>query len=369
VQVLPGRWEARYVSPGYLVYPKDGNLAAQPFDPASGKLSGSPAVIAENVFLGTDRFTGSFALSQSGLLVALVGTGYSESQLTWFDLDGKQLGTLGAPQMVTQPPLIAADGRHVLVTVWQASNRAIVTWWYDAERGIATKLPIPDNSSPQFSPDGKTVLYGDERGRINTLSLQGGVPPVTVYDGNPYGYLMTVTPDGKSVLYCTLAPGGLEFRLLSLEGSKASRPVARVRGSSNCVATFSPDGRWLAYESDETGQTEIYVAPVNNANARRQLSASGGFFPVWRGNEIYYANRQRKLLAVEMKESENGIAMGRPREMLGGAPLMFILLQRNSAGTGAYITQDGKRVLLAIPRESSAPPLTLVTNWIEELKK
>jgi serine/threonine protein kinase/Tol biopolymer transport system component len=368
VQVLPGRSEARYVAPGYLVYLKDGNLTAQPFEPASGKLSGSPAVIAENVLLAPGRFTGLFSLSQSGLLVALTGTGFSESQLTWFDLDGKQLGTLGPPQMVTQPPMIAADGRHVLVTDWQASNRATVAWWYDTDRGIATKLRVPDNSSPVLSPDGKTVLYGDESGRINTWLLQGGAPPVTVYDGNPYGYLMTVAPDGKSALYCTLAAGGLEFHLLSLEGSKASRPVSKVRGT-NCVATFSPDGHWLAYESDETGQTEIYVAPVNNANARRQLSASGGFFPAWRGSEIYYANRQRKLLAVEVKESGNGIAMGRPREMLGGAPLMSILLQRNSVGTGAYITQDGKRVLLAIPHENSAPPLTLVTNWAEELKK
>jgi eukaryotic-like serine/threonine-protein kinase len=368
VQVLPGRWEARYVAPGYLVYPKDGNLAAQPFNPASGKLSGSPAVIAENIFLVTDRFTGSFSLSQSGVLIALTGVGYNESQLTWFDLGGKQLGTLGPPQMVTQPPMIAADGRHVLVTAWQASNRAIVSWWYDTERGIATKLRIPDNSSPLVSPDGKTVLYGDESGTINTLSLQGGTPPVTVYDGNPYGYLMTIAPDGKSALYCTLTPGGLEFHRLSLEGSYASRPIAKVRGS-NCVATFSPDGLWLAYESDETGQTEVYVAPVNNANARRQLSASGGFFPVWRGNEICYANRQRKLLAVEVKEAGNGIEMGRPREILGGAPLMATLLQRNIVGTGAYMTQDGKRMLLAIPRENSAPPLTLVTNWTQELKK
>jgi eukaryotic-like serine/threonine-protein kinase len=180
--------------------------------------------------------------------------------------------------------------------------------------------------------------------------------------------LIAVAPDGRTALYCAQTVRGLEFRFLSLQGDHTSRSFGFVSGA-NCVGSFSPDGRWLAFESDDSGQTEIYVAPITNANDRRQVSGSGGFLPIWRGNHIYFANSKHRFLAVETKESAAGIDLGPPQELFGGVPLAGALVRQAITTTGAYMTHDGKRLLLPIPDANTAPPLSLVTNWPADLKK
>ncbi|MGH9523016.1 MAG: hypothetical protein ACRD3E_10840, partial [Terriglobales bacterium] len=265
-------------------------------------------------------------------------------------------------------PAISTDDRHVLIADYNALSQASTPLWYDSVRDIATKLPLPDFYTGELSPDGKSLVYSDDHGRINTYALDGSGPPAVVYGGDPFAYMIGVAPDASTALFCAQTTHGLQFQFVSLQGSHETKPFGPISGA-NCVASFSPDGRWLAFESDDSGQTEIYLAPVGNANDRRQLSASGGFMPVWRGDHIYYANAKHKFLAVEVKETAAGIDLGAPRELFGGAPLAAVFVRQGRVGTGGYMTHDGKRFLIPIASTNTAPPLNLVTNWTAELKK
>jgi Tol biopolymer transport system component len=364
-QVISSGFEGLYVSPGYLVYARDGNLVAQPFDPGSGQMSGSPTVIAEAIVLNTARLTGAYALSQNGMLVTY--TASQMSQLTWFDLDGRKLGTLGSPALYAVPPVISRDDRHVLAQIGDLSEVTTGPYWYDVVRGVGTKLPIPDHQNSALSPDDKTILYRASSGTLKTYRLDGSAAPAVVLSGSKIPYVAAFNPDGRSALYCIQQLGQMDLRFLSV-ASGESRSFGLVPGSS-CVGTFSPDGRWLAFQSVESGQNEIYVAPVGNANDKRQVSSGGGFLPVWRGNKIYYVNGQRKLMAVDLKLSANGFEIGVAKETLGGQVFGGQLLAVGTLGTGDYITHDGKRVLLPISVTDTAPPLSVVTNWTETLKR
>ncbi len=366
-QVMQSGFEGLYVLPGLLVYARDGNLVAQPFAPGSGRVSGSPTVIAEAIVLNGSRFTGAYALSQNGVLVTYTAAQIQQSQLTWFDLDGRKVGTLGVPALYSVPPVISRDDRHVLAQIGDFSKVTATPYWHDIVRGIGTKLPIPDQQTSALSPDGKTILYSASGGTLKTYALDGSVAPAVVLSGSKIPYVAAWSPDGGSVLYCIQQQGQMELRFLSF-ASGESRSFGIVPGS-NCVGTFSPDGRWLAFQSVESGQNEVYVAPLGNSNDKRQVSSGGGFVPVWRGNKIYYVNGQRKLMAVDLKPAANGPEIGVAKEALGGQALAGQLIPVATLGTGEYVTHDGKRVLLPISVTDTSPPLSLVTNWTEALKK
>ncbi len=364
-QVMSSGFEGQYVAPGYLVFVRDGNLVAQPFDRDSGQVSGSPKVIAEAVVLNSSRFTGAYALSQNGMLVTY--TTPQQSQLTWFDMEGRKLGTLGPPAHFDVPPVISKDGRHVLAQIGDLSETTISPYWYDVARGIGTKLPIPEHQHSTLAPDDKTILYTAASGTLKTYALDGSTAPAIVLSGAKIPYVSAWNPDGRSAMYCIQQQGKMDLRFLTI-ASGESRSFGLVPGAS-CVGTFSPDGRWLAFQSEESGQNEVYVAPVGNANNRMQVSSGGGFLPVWLGNRIYYVNGQRKLMAVDLRPSANGLEIGVAKEMLGGQALGGQLIAQGSLGTGEYVTRDGKRVLLPISVTDTSPPLSVVTNWTEALKK
>jgi hypothetical protein len=150
--------------------------------------------------------------------------------------------------------------------------------------------------------------------------------------------------------------------------SRESRKLAVSQGGS-CVATYSPDGRWVAFQSEESGQSEIYVVPTSNWSNRRQVSSGGGFYPVWIGDRIFYFTAQRKFMTVGIKESNNSLEIGVAKELLPGQPFAGVAIQQGMVGTGEYVTHDGKRALLPVALDENAPPLKLVTNWMDVLKK
>jgi hypothetical protein len=355
-------------SDGYLVFSQDGDLLAQRFDLARLKLSGPALPVARNVQYDTFFDAAAFTISSNGTLVyAAAGTGI-DSELTWMDRSGKALGVLGEPGHFEEQA-IAPDAKRVAVNVKPSGPREQI-WIYDVDRG--TRVPLdpattgPVEYSPHWSPDGTQVAYRLTEGKTSGLfvraadgsgnerqigSKSDGV--FTLYDWSRDGHYMVAT--------LTKFMGGDNWhdilQVVPAEGE--AKPAMEIENASD--GKISPDGRWLAYADDNTG--EIYVTPFPGPGARIAVSSKGGYDLVWRGDgqELFYVANDQALTAVQVRESV------RDFHVISSEPLFRLQLPGN---VGFYdVTRDGKRFLVNTRtyKEQSAP-LTVLTNWTAQVQ-
>jgi Tol biopolymer transport system component len=349
---------------GYLLYMRDQTLMARAFDADTHKFGGEASAVAEN-------FGALPTTSANGALLYMTGTN-SGLALFWRDRDGKKLqqfgdsGTLGAMQL-------SPDGRRAAVVVTQAGNSDI--WIYDLERNLRSRFtadPAAENN-PTWSPDGKTIVFSSDRKGHRDLfrkAVDSGASEELLYadgvDKNPQSW----SPDGKYLLYgAPSARGEQDIYVLPVEvGEKPSseKPRAFLNTEFDESNTqFSPDGRWVAYQTNESGRYEIYVTPFPGAGGKTQVSAGGGRLPRWRpdGKELLYISEgDRKLMSVAMKLTP-GNAEPEPAKSLFGGMMM--------AGFRYDVAAEGNRFLVELPAvETVAPPsIVLVQNWMAGLKK
>ncbi len=364
---------AQYAAPGYLLYVKDRTVVAQRFSSSSLKVAGDPIPVAEHVQFVPFRWTGAFAASSTGELAYADEPGGGKYQWTWLDRSGKVLGKVGEP--TTLGLLTASISPDDKLVVTQDANSTAL-WAYDLARGIASRLTFDpgNNLDPVISPDGKSVVY------VSTLSGKSGSPgpfvlklkslngssaSQVIYQGpldiTPTSWL----PDGKFV---ALTVGGAgpnsqsEIWMLPMSGDHKPYPFIQGPGAKNNAA-FSPDGHWLAYASDESGRTEVYVVPFPGPGGKWQISTSGGTGAVWAGNnELDYLTTDNRIMGVALKRSGDSLQISAPQSIYGG--------QSYSNSLGGVWAHDGKRSLIALPAGSpAAPAVTLVTNWTATLKK
>ena len=356
---------AVYVPPGYLLYVREGALLAHPFDDGSLRFTGEPLTVAEHV--GNFSTTGNafFSASADGRVLAYQ-TSASPTRLVWIGRGGEELGSVGAPANYSAARL-SSDGRKLAVNVISPKDGANDVWVYDLERGTSTRFTYEPGleNAPVWSPDGRRIVYAhDSAGppHLFQKSLNGeaerllppGLGPQFAYD---------FTPDGQFLLYSERDPKtNNDILILPLAGER--KPSAFLRTPFNeTQARLSPDGRWVAYASNESGRYEVYVQPFPSGGERVQVSNAGGTGPRWRrdGRELFYVTLRpdQSVVSVPLKVEGDRFEAGTP------APLFKVELN----STDYEVTADGQRFLLNTTAGAPTTPLAVTAGWAAGLKR
>jgi serine/threonine protein kinase len=372
-QIANEQSEGIYVEPGYLVFVRDGNLMAQPIDAGRLRTSGPAIPIAEKVSFNSLRYTGGYSLSATGLLVFDSGSDIAKSQLTWFDIQGKSLGTLSEPASFISIS-IAPDGKRAAALVLGTDTHSQL-WMYDLSRGIASRFTggTEDFSSGTWSPDGRIVAY-TTGGGSSLLYLQpsnASSEPQKISTTESVPWPVCWSPNGEMIIFTSQTSLGLDLWIQLLNGDKKAYPFLATP-ANEIEATISPDGHWIAFTSDESGRYELYMTSFPALGVKRQISSDGADAPQWLngGSQLAYINAERKLIFVNVNVKGQEFALGESHIMFGGKPLPSLPHNPNNWDVPVYISSDSKRILLPVPVETNASPsLTLVTNWTAALQR
>ena len=335
----------------YLLWLSGETLLAQPLNLNKLELAGGPRVLADHT---------SVAASGAGTLV--FGSSRSVRQFEWFDRNGNEAGTVGQPNAFVFSRL-SPDGRRV-ATERSGPNADI--WLLETGRDVANRLTTGHgvHVSPVWSPDGRTILFSfGAPFNIFRIRVDGGGAEERVTQSPNNQVLNDWSHDGRFIIYQqATADNGRDLWTVEVtpEGKLApgASPRRYNRAPFNQVwARFSPDDRWVAYQSDDSGRAEIYVQAFPEPGQRFAISAGGGTFPEWGkgGRELYYLSTSGKLMAVELQYRGSSLEASPPHELFS-APLV-------GDGTPVYeAAPDGRRFLTAVAR-SNSQPLTVVVNW------
>jgi Tol biopolymer transport system component len=358
--IAPAQSLVTYAPPGHLLFVRDNTLVAQPFDAKGGKITGEPIPLAEQVG-ATGVGLARFSTSRNGVLAYRAGE--TGSRLLWADRTGRELGTIGDPAEYYDTMLSPKGDRLALVMVDSRSAQSNV-WIRDLSRGTTSRFTFGagNDSNAVWSPDGKTIVFSSNRGGEVDLfqKAASGVGPETeLFKSDEEKYAHAWSRDGR---YIAFQSRGKKTRwdvwVLPTFGDR--KPIPLVQGPfAEARPSFSPDGRWLVYESDESGRYEIYVQAFPDSGGKWQISTSGGREPQWRadGKELFYLAPDQKITSVEVRAGET-LEAGAPQ------PLFPARVQDIAARNHYLATADGQRFLLLAPlgREAMAPT-TLVLNW------
>jgi len=381
-RVLAANSNAVYAPPGYLLFMREQTLMAQPFDVGKAVTTGDPAPIAEQVdYLGS-LSQGQFSSSQNGVLAYIVAGAQANRQLTWFDREGKNLGPVGEPG-IFQTPALSRDGKQAALSRRDSQSAARANLWlYDFTRaGASTRFTFDayTDSFPVFSPDGSRIVFVSNRDGARNLyqKLTSGArneEPLLKSDESksPSGW----SPDGRFLLYTVTSQKTRgDIWILPMEGSQKQPMLFQGTEFNESGAQFSPDGRWIAYQSDESGGYsggyEVYVREFSlgsdgklEATAKHQISTGGGRGPHWRddGKELIYSSLdQRTVMSAEIVTTSG---------FHSSAAKALFQLPAGVSVPAVAVTGDGKRFLVAVPVSQIGPQqLTVVVNWQAGLKK
>lgn len=311
---------AAYAPPGYLLFARARKLLAQPFDPKRLEVTGDPFTVAEQVKYGFSRFA-DLSVSTNGILAYASGSDLSR-QLTWFDRGGKQLATVGAPGECRHLDL-SPDGRRVLLERFDPRVETSDDWMLDLSREISTRLtsdPSNDNS-PLWSPDGTRIVFSTARegpGEVYRKGASGVDHEETLLKaGTDYRWPSDWSRDGRFIVYIQQGTKTqLDLWLLPTFGDGQPRKYLASE-FSEFNGRVSPDGRWMAYTSNETGSNEVFVQSFPEPGRKAQVSKDGGSHPRWRndGKELFYLGANNKLMAVSVNEG-NDFAAGVPAALV-----------------------------------------------------
>jgi Tol biopolymer transport system component len=372
--VIENASSARYTTTGHLLFVRESVLYAVPFDVDSMTTRGTPVQVLRGVNGDTTTGASHLSVADNGTIAYASGTALAAAnRLVWVDREGKA-SPLGLPQGLYFDPRISPDGTRVAVT-WQtltAGNGDI--WVSDLTRNTFTRLSFSEGAlSPVWSPDSKEIYYSaiDPTGRKTTIMRRPAdgsreAEPVAVLDAR--AYLQAVTPDEKTVLldYQVVGPSGGKGELMTLSLAGDARPQPLVTSAfDEYGATWSPDRRWLAYQSDESGRAEIYVRDVSSGGGRWQVSTTGGEEPHWApdGRALYYRNESQ--LMVVAVDTRTTFAPQPPQLLFEG-----IYNLRSDTGVSYAVAPTGDRFLMVrLTEEGAASTLTVVTNWFADLQR
>jgi len=359
---------AIYAPPGYLLFLRGDTLTAQAFDATRLELNGEPFPVAEMARNDSTIGAPSFSSSDDGVLA--YRSVRRDMQLAWVDRAGKQVGTIGPPGEYLNVAL-SPDGRRVVIDRYDATYTRDL-WLYDLARGTASRLTFgpADDSDAFWSPDGEQIVFGSNRGTPNGLvrkSASGVGQEEVLVETSEVTYPRDWSSDGRFVLYQVLAPGTLsDLWVLPLFGDRKPIPYLQTR-FNEAEGRFSPNGRWIAYNSGESGRNEVYVQPFPAAAGKWQISTDGGFNAKWSrdGKELFYIAADGKFMAVPVNTGARFEA-GVPKALFQTAFVGFPFGGSNHYGVSA----DGQRFLMNVPTgEGSAAPITVVVNWTAGIRK
>jgi Tol biopolymer transport system component len=360
-----------FAAPGFVLFRREQHLVAQPFDARSLQITGDPVLVGENIQYFPQTSGALFSVSENGLLVYQAESSSVLSRLLWLDRSGREIGSLGTEGDLANPR-ISPDGKRVALDITDHQSGNVDVWIYQSSGGVATRFtsdPAID-AGPIWSPDGDRIAFMSLRRRhpdIYQRRSNGVGSDETVLASDKTKYLTDWSPDGRFILYRSFdATTNLELWALPVGGSDKPFPFIKTTfGVSQ--GQFSPDGRWVAYASNESGKWEIAVAPFPGPGGNWKVSTAGGTEPRWRrdGKELYYLAPDGKLMAVDVNAGatfEAGVAKPlfpiRRREPISAADLF------------SYdVSADGQRFLVNTDTgEVTAAPLTAIVNWAAGLR-
>jgi eukaryotic-like serine/threonine-protein kinase len=361
--VMAGVSRVEYSPPGFLLFVRDTTLVARRFDAGTGELSGEPVAVAEG--LATDGFgNAAFSASLNGTLV--YRTGFATTTFVWLDRTGQQSAVVAESRLGLNNFDLSPDGRWLLFEA-----RAPRGWelrLHDIQRGVTSVFAAePGNEimCPLFTPDRRGVLFTRYRSKngssqVVIRALDSAAEEQVVDEPSRWPCAEGFTPDGESVL-ANLTKGSDRYDVwrygIGRPGSGA--PVVELESSSSRPA-LSPDGRWLAFQGDESGRDEIYVTPLAGTGARVQISTHGGREPEWGpdGTELFYVSSESRLMRVAVQTGASFDA--------GDSVSLFTIPVDPVLGRNRYlVAPDGERFLVrTTPHGGPAnTPVTVVLNW------
>ena len=371
-RILPILSNARYVAPGYLVFAKDGSLRAQRFDPESLQLSGDPITLVDGVQYMGFYASHLFSVSDTGMLAFIAGEGTLTRRFTWIDRKGAILETVGKPGNYFSPRL-SHDGRRIAFDQSEATSDSGDIWVLERERDVATRLTFdPRNeSAPVWSPDGRRILFFGNfpnRSDLFTVPSDGTGVVETVLSNQTDNLASDWSSDGKFILVQSSKGSGLsntDLWIYSPEDKKAepwlNAPYAERQ------ARFSPDQKWIAYTSNESGRVEVYIRGFMPAGGKWRVSSDGGHSPVWRsdGKELFFISSDSKVMSVAVRPgaSFDGAAATPLFQVPGDMLDLTVVTQYD-------VSPDGQSFLMNLDTPTEGQRLiTLVTNWSSMLKQ
>ena len=379
--VQRGGFYARYLPSGHVVYMHEGTLFAVPFDLQRLEVTGQPAPILEGVVTTPGTGGAQFSFSDTGNLVYVAGRGGGQNvSIYWMDHDGKFTPLRETPGNYCNPAF-SPDGKRLALEIYDGKRRDI--WVYEWERDTLTRLTFAGeaNGYPVWTPDGQRIAYSSQEkgGTYNLWWIRAdgaGNAQRLAESKNPQD-AGSWRPDGKVLAFHQTNPDtGADIMTLPIEGDEKSgwkpgEPKPFVNSAFRELhPAFSPDGRWLAYQSNESGNNEVYVRPFPGPGGKWQVSTGGGLFPKWsrNGKELFYRTEDSKIMVVTYTASGDSFRADKPQLWSPG--------QFADLGTTGYafdLHPDGKRfAVLKVPGTEEAAAVNkviIVQNWFDELKR
>lgn len=339
---------------GYLLFTRGSDLLAQRFDFARLELAGAPFSVAQRVLIGVAGGVSRAAVSASenGVLVYRTRIDTGSSELVWLDRQGKRMGRLGDPADYSNPSL-SPDEKKLIVSRTDMRSRTRDLWLFDVASGAASRFTFDpaDETNAVWSPDGSRIAFNVVRNGIIDIyqkEVAGASQPKLLLHSGENHFIHQWSPDGRFLLYRI---GPLTWAL-PLEGNGRSSGPYDMEN-----ARISPNGRWVAYTSNQSGRSEVYVQSFPPSEGKWQVSADGGMEPTWRkdGKELYYISGD-KLIAMDVKTDAPVFAPGVAR------PLFAVHLEATTRRSRYEAAANGRHFLVNLPVESSSP-LAVAINW------
>jgi hypothetical protein len=344
-------------------------LVSSPFDTAKGMISGEPQILADSVGYMPATMWGTFSAAADGTVVYSTGTGSSLSQLIWLDRTGKEVGHVGEAGTLANP-ILSPDGKRVAVDIADLKSNSVSVWLEALEGNSSARFTFDpaEEVSGLWSRDGKTIVYRSvgERARLIAKAASGLERERTVLSLDIRQDILpnSWTADDRQILCTTWLSqtSGDRATVLIVVPESGGQPKTFIetRGSER-TGQISPDGKWVAYASTESGDWEIYVTTFPNAVGKWQVSRGGGTEPHWRGDgkELYYIGQSGMLMAATVSTA-GGFSSGTP------TPLFQLHGRPHVSSTDQYtydVTRDGKRFLVNRFVKADRPaPLSIVLN-------
>ncbi len=359
---------------GFLLFVRNGTLMAQPFDEHKLRLTGEATPIVEQMGArGALQQFARFTASSNGVLVYDTSGG-DQSQLTWFDRTGKRLGTLGESGLGGVPRFSSDEKRVVVSEVGSSTSGDIHI--IELARGTSYRFTFDKSFKlfPLWSADDSRILFASNRNGAYDLfqkATNGAGQEELLLTSGFNKYPTDVSPDGRFLLYTQLDPKtGFSIWILPLSGAGAKPVPLLQKGTGERNGSFSPDGKWITYSSDESGRTEVYARrfamngnTITPSDGQWQISNNGGSLAIWRrdGKELFYVSPDSRITAVTVKAGAN-LEIGVPQSLFGA--------HFDSPSSRLAVTRDGQRFLMEAPAgENGVAAATVVLNWTRALRQ
>lgn len=346
---------------GYLLYLHDRNLMAQHFDPKSMTVSGNPVPVAENVEYWGPKDLGDFSVSATGTLVYRTEQA-AESRFAWMRLPGKESEEFGDTITgISDPISVSGDAKKISFAKREPNAAETDLWLFDVERKIMTRQTFntPGLIYSAFSPDGTklaiTASIGT-KGSMRIKTLANGAEQVISSAVQDIAYVHSWSPDGKYLIVSIQDPKTL-FDVYA-QPADGSKPVPLLNQSyDERDGEVSPNGKWMAYISNESGRIEVYITDFPGAHSKMQVSSEGAFWHAWShdGKRLYFTNG-KKLMVTEIRN---------PETMELGGTALVTTLDAQPLGFGS----DGRLLVLKATNGQQAEPLRMVLHFPESLGK